>query len=187
LGWAYCVLIVAAGAWVAPMVVPVLPIDHYLSYQERWLFKPPASEHSHMRSQLPQTYSDQFGWEEIVEASSHAYSELTPDEQKDCAIFAQDYGAAAAIDFFGERYGLPKALSGHQNYFLWGPRNYTGQCMIVLDDRRERLEELFDHVELITTSAPNPYALEQQLPVYLCRGLKFGSLQQLWPQIKRWR
>jgi len=26
--------------------------------------------------------------------------------------------------FFGVIYGLPKAISGHQNYYLWGPRNY---------------------------------------------------------------
>ncbi|MGZ4815213.1 MAG: ArnT family glycosyltransferase [Terriglobales bacterium] len=186
IGWVYIGAILAAGAWISPMLIPVLPIHRYLSYQEHWLFKPPASEHSHMRSPLPQTYSDQFGWEEIVEATAHAYRELTPNEQKDCAIFAQDYGAAGAIDFFGQRYGLPKALSGHQSYFLWGPRNYTGQCMIVLDDRRERLQELFDRVEYITTSAPHPYALEQQLPVYICHGAKFGSLQELWPKIKKW-
>ena len=30
-------------------------------------------------------------------------------------------GEAAAIDFFGPRYGLPKAISGHQTYFLWDP------------------------------------------------------------------
>jgi hypothetical protein len=168
------------------MVIPVLPIDRYLAYQEKWLMKPPVAEHSHARSPLPQTYSDQFGWEEIAEATAYAYSELTPAEQQDCAIFAQDYGAAGAIDFYGPKYGLPKAISAHQSYFLWGPRNYTGNCMVILADRRERLEELFTHVELITTSAPNPYALEQQLPIYLCRGAKFGSLQKLWPAIKKW-
>ncbi len=186
IGWAYAAIIIIASMWIAPMLIPVLPIDRYLSYQEHWLFKPPAAEHRHMRSPLPQTYSDQFGWKEIVEATVHAYRELAPEEQKDCAIFAQDYGAAGAIDFFGRRYGLPKALSGHQNYFLWGPRQYTGQCMVVLDDRRERLEEMFSRVELVTTSKPNPYALEQQLPIYICHGPKFGSLQKAWPFVKKW-
>jgi hypothetical protein len=187
IGYAYIATMLAAAAWIAPMLIPVLPIDRYLAYQERWLFKPPAAEHSHERSPLPQTYSDQFGWEEIVQATAQAYRQLTPEERKDCAIFAQDYGAAGAIDFFGPRYGLPPAISGHQNYFLWGPRGHTGQCMIVLDDSRERLEELYNQVEYVTTSAPNPYALEQQLPVFICRGPKFGSLQQVWPAIKKWR
>jgi hypothetical protein len=187
IGYIYVAAILAFAAWIAPMVIPVLPIERYLSYQQHWLFKPPASEHSHEHSPLPQTYSDQFGWEEIAQAAAVAYQRLSPAEQKDCAIFAQDYGAAGAIDFFGERYGLPKALSGHQNYFLWGPRGYSGQCMIILDDRRERLEELFARVEFVTTSAANPYALEQQLPVFICRGPRFGSLEQLWPELKRWR
>jgi hypothetical protein len=187
IGYAYIATMLAAAAWIAPMLIPVLPIDRYLAYQERWLFKPPASEHSHERSPLPQTYSDQFGWEEIVQATALAYRQLTPAEQRHCAIFAQDYGAAAAIDFFGRHYGLPPAISGHQNYFLWGPRGYSGQCMIVLDDRRERLNELYNQVEYVTTSAPNKYALEAELPVFICRGPKFGSLQQLWPEVKRWR
>jgi len=186
IGYAYAAVILAAGAWISPMVVPVLSIDHYLAYQDRWLFKPPAAEHSHMRSPLPQTYSDQFGWEEIVEATGYAYSELTPQEQQDCAVFAQDYGAAGAIDFYGPRYGLPKALSGHQSYFLWGPRHYTGQCMVILGDRRERLEELFERVEYISSSAPNKYGLETNVPVYICHQPKFGSLQKAWAFVKNW-
>jgi len=186
IGYAYAMVIIGAGTWISPMVIPVLSVDHYLSYQDHWLFKPPAAERSHMRAALPQTYADQFGWEEIVEATVHAYRELTPEEQKDCAIFAQDYGASGAIDFYGPHFGLPKVISGHQSYFLWGPRNYSGQCMIVLGDRRERLEELFEHVEYITTSAPNKYALETELPVYICRGAKFGSLQKAWPFVKHW-
>jgi len=186
IGWAYMAIMILGAAWIAPMLIPVLPIDRYLSYQEHWLFKPPAAEHSHMRSPLPQTYSDQFGWEEIVKATAYAYSEIPPAERQDCAVFAQDYGAAGAIDFFGPHYGLPKVLSAHQTYFLWGPRNYTGNCMVILADRRKRLEELFEHVEYITTSESNPYALEQQLPIFICRGAKFGSLRELWPQIKKW-
>jgi hypothetical protein len=186
IGWAYMGVMIVGAAWIAPMLIPVLPIDKYLSYQQHYLFKPPDAEYSHMRSPLPQTYSDQFGWEEIVQAVAYAYSEIPPAERGDCAIFAQDYGAAGAIDFFGPRYGLPKVLSAHQTYYLWGPRTYTGNCMVILGDNRKRLEELFDHVEYITTSAPNPYGLETELPVWICRGAKFGSLQKVWSKIKKW-
>jgi hypothetical protein len=59
--------------------------------------------------------------------------------------------------------------------------------MIVLDDSRERLETLYEHVEFVGTSPDNPYALERELSVYICRGAKFGSLAKLWPQLKKWR
>jgi hypothetical protein len=59
--------------------------------------------------------------------------------------------------------------------------------MIVLDDRKEVLEKYWRQVEYVGTSAANPYALEQQIPVFICKDAKFGSLAQLWPKLKRWR
>jgi hypothetical protein len=35
---------------------------------------------------------------------------------RNIAIFANDYGEAAAIDFFGHRYGLPASLSKAEMY-----------------------------------------------------------------------
>ena len=108
-------------------------------------------------------------------------------QRKDCGIFAQDYGQAGAIDFLGSKYGLPPALSGHQTWFMWGPRGYSGSCLIVLDDDRETLERKFDKVEYAGRSADNPYALEKEIPFFIVRGPKFGSLQEAWPRLKKWR
>ncbi len=177
-------VILAGGAWLA---MPVLPVDQFISYMDKLPFKVPRSEHSHMRAILPQHFADQFGWEEIVATVNQAYGRLSSEERPGCGIFAQNYGQAGAIDFFGRRYGLPPALSGHQTYFLWGPRGYSGNCLIVLDDSREVLEGLFEHVEYVGKSADNPYALEREIPVFICRGAKFGSLAELWPRLKKWR
>jgi hypothetical protein len=180
------VVLVAGGALLAPLVVPVLPVEQFITYMEKLPFKVPRSEHSHMRAILPQHFADQFGWEEMVVTVNQAYTRLSPEERPGCGIFAQDYGQAGAIDFFGRRYGLPPALSGHQTYFLWGPRGYSGNCLIVLDDRREVLEREFEHVEYVGMS-DNLYALEREIPVFICRGAKFGSLAEIWPSLKRWR
>jgi hypothetical protein len=57
--------------------------------------------------------------------------------------------------------------------------------MIVLDDRQEVLEQLFDHVEKVAR-VDNPYSMPyQHFDVFYCRGLK-GSIRQLWPSIKKW-
>ncbi len=180
-------VILASGAWLAPVVMPVLPVEQFISYMAKLPFAVPRSEHSHMRAILPQHFADEFGWEEIVASVNQAYGRLSPEERPGCGIFAQDYGQAGAIDFFGRRYGLPPALSGHQTYFLWGPRGYSGNCLIVLDDSRESLERLFEHVKYVGKSADNPYALERELPVFICRGAKFGTLAELWPRLKKWR
>jgi len=180
-------LLLAAGAYLAPVVVPLLSPESFLAYARRLPFKLPVMEHSHERAALPQWYADQFGWEEIVAETAQAYHRLAPPERADCGIFAQDYGQAGAIDFLGRRCGLPRALSGHQTWFLWGPDGYSGNCMIVLDDRKEVLEKLWGEVEYVGTSADNPYALEKEIPVFICKRSKFGSLEQLWPQLKHWR
>jgi hypothetical protein len=180
-------LLLAAGVHIAPVVVPVLSPDRFIAYVKYLPMKLPVMEHSHERAILPQWYADQFGWEEIVAETAQAWNRLSPEERGDCGIFAQDYGQAGAIDFLGRRYGLPPALSGHQTYFLWGPREYSGNCMIVLDDNKETLEKLWDNVEYVGTSADNPYALERDIDVFICKGAKFGTLAQLWPTVKRWR
>lgn len=161
-------LLLLAGAAVAPVVVPILSPDSFIAYMKHLPFKLPVMEHAHARAILPQWYADQFGWNEIVAETAVAYDRLAPEERGDCGIFAQDYGQAGAIDFLGRRYGLPRALSGHQTWFLWGPSGYSGNCMIVLDDRREVLEKYWQQVEYVGTSAENPYALERDIPVFIC-------------------
>ncbi|MGB9069883.1 MAG: glycosyltransferase family 39 protein [Candidatus Acidiferrales bacterium] len=183
---AIAVLLLAAGAHLAPVTVPVLSPDHFISYARSLPFKLPVMEHAHERAALPQWYADQFGWQEIVDETAVAWNQIPAAERSDCAVFAQDYGQAGAIDFLGRRAGLPAALSGHQTYFLWGPRGYSGACMIVLGDHRAKLEQLFDNVRYVGTSADNPYALETGIAVWICRGPKFGTLAQLWPQLKKW-
>jgi hypothetical protein len=184
---AIALVLLASGAHLAPVVVPVLSPDGFLAYTKYLPFKLPVMEHAHARAALPQWYSDQFGWKAIVDETAVAWNRIPAAGRQDCGIFAQDYGQAGAIDFFGPRYGLPPALSGHQTYFLWGPRGYSGNCLIVLDDSRESLERLFEHVEYVGKSADNPYALEREIPVFICRGAKFGTLADLWPRLKKWQ
>jgi hypothetical protein len=184
---AILIVLLAGGACLLPITVPVLSPDHFIAYMKRLPFKLPVMEYAHERAVLPQWYADQFGWNEIVEETAVAWNEVPPSDRADCAIFAQDYGAAGAIDFLGRRDGLPPAISGNQTWFLWGPRGYSGNCLIVLDDRQARLEQLFDSVRYVGESRDNPYALEKRLPVWICRTAKFGTLAQLWPELKRWR
>jgi len=181
------ILLLAAGAYLAPVVVPVFSPDKFIAYARTLPFKLPVMEHSHARAALPQWYADQFGWQEIVDETAMAWNQLSPSESGDCGIFAQDYGQAGAIDFLGRRYGLPRSLSGDKTFFLWGPRGYSGKCLVVLDDRRGDLDDLFQHADDVGTAADNPYALERNIHVFICRGSKFGTLANLWPRLKRWR
>lgn len=169
-----------------PLVLPVLPIDTFLRYQSHLPFEVPKTERSFVGETLPQYYADEFPWPGMVEAVARVYHSLTPEEQQRTAIFGNNYGQAAAIDFFGPRYGLPKAISGHQNYFLWGPRNYDGDIMIVLGDTESGARVHFESVTVAAT-LNNPYAYRyENRPILLCRGLKW-NLQTDWSRVKNWR
>ena len=123
---AYIALLLVAGALFAPFAYfPMLTVKQYLAYSRFWHFGPPRIENNQL-GPLPQIYADQFGWKEMAQVVADAYHKLPPSEQKSCAIFGQNYGQAGAIDFFGAKMGLPPAISGHQNYYYWGPRGYTG-------------------------------------------------------------
>jgi hypothetical protein len=107
------VLVVAAGALTAPLVLPILAPDDYVAYEQALGVSPPKTEVAH-RGPLPQMFGDQFGWEELVTEVVHAWYALTPEERARAGIFANNYGEAGAIDLFGPRFGLPRALSPHQ-------------------------------------------------------------------------
>jgi hypothetical protein len=184
---AIVVVLLASGAHLVPITVPVLSPEHFIAYTKTLPFKLPVTEHSHARAALPQWYSDQFGWKEIAEETEVAWNQIPAGERPDCGIFAQDYGQTGAIDFFGRKQGLPGAMSGDRTYWLWGPDGYSGDCMIVLDDQQDVLQRYWQSVELVGISAPNPYALEQQIPVFICKGKRFDSWTNVWPHLKRWR
>lgn len=187
LGWlkfAYPALMSALAILFAPFVIPVLPPETYIRYSKALHYQPPKIE-THQPAPLPQVFADQFGWEEMVATVARAYSSLPADVRTKTAIFGQNYGEAGAIDLFGPKYGLPKAISGHQNYFFWGPRSYTGGSMLVLNDRKAVLQKLFDQVEEVAT-VYHPYSMPyEHYDVFYCRGLK-QPLQELWPKLKNW-
>jgi len=169
-----------------PLVLPVLPIDTFLRYQSHLPFEVPKTERSFVGETLPQYYADEFPWPGMVAAVAQVYHSLTPEEQQRTAIFGSNYGQAASIDFFGPQYGLPNAISGHQNYFLWGPRQYTGDIVILLGAKESEQVEQFESVTVVATPN-NPYAYRyENRPILLCRGLKW-NLQTGWSKVKNWR
>ena len=57
------------------------------------------------------------GWPQLVGQVAAAYRSLPAGT----AILTGNYGEAGAIDRYGPALGLPRALSGHNAYGVWGP------------------------------------------------------------------
>jgi len=181
---AYGALMILMGALLAPTMIPLLPPETYIRYAAATHLQQPRIETQRL-GPLPQLFADQFGWEEMTATVAGAYNSLAPDVRARTAIFGYNYGPAGAIDFFGPKYGLPPALSGHQSYFLWGPRGYTGESMIVMGGQRDDLERRFGKVQKVGRIY-HPYSMPYRHgDVFYCQGLKM-PLSELWPQVKIW-
>jgi Dolichyl-phosphate-mannose-protein mannosyltransferase len=184
LKFAYPALMLLGGAVLAPLAIPLLPPETYIRYTKAIGLQQPRIE-MHKLGPLPQIFADQFGWEEMAATVARVYNNLPPDVRARTAIFAQTYGQAGAIDLFGPKYGLPPAISGHQSYFLWGPRGYTGESMIVMDDTQQGLEPLFASVRKVA-HVDHPYSMPyQHFDIFYCQGMH-PPLAELWPRVKRW-
>jgi len=176
---------IALGAITLPLALPVLPVDTYIRYAKALGMAPSTEEH-HRMGLLPQHYADMFGWEELVSEVEKAYRSLSPEEQKQCSIFAQNYGEAGAITVLGRRRGLPPSLSGHNNFWLWGPGQRSAEVMIVVGGDPEDNQAVFREITRVGT-ATSKYSMpyEQDMPVYIGRGLKI-PVSELWPMVKRY-
>ena len=180
----YLSILVAFGLLSMPFVVPVLPIEAFLRYENALGYRVPASEHQR-NGPLPQYYADEFGWENMVRATAKAYDQLSPSDRAKADIFANDWGQAAAIDFFGPRYGLPRAICNHANYWLWGPRQFRGAVVLVLGSDGAGDREYFRTVEPVGLADSPHSRLDEHFTIWLGRDLQF-NLRERWPTMRKW-
>ena len=177
---------IAGGLVTAPYGLPILPVDTFIKYDKILHLSRTVKVERESAGKLPQLYADMFGWENLVATVDKVYNSLAPEEKPKCAILAENYGEAGAIDFFGKSYNLPKSISAHNNYYLWGPGSYSGEVVIAVGYSEETLKSIFEQVEPAATIL-NEYAMPdaKQVSVYICRGYKL-SLQQAWPSLKEY-
>jgi len=177
-------VVFAGGAMAIPLVVPVLPVEKIVPYMEAMGIKMSRTEGHHSGS-LPQHFGDEFGWPEMVATVANVYNSMPPEERARTGILAGNYGEAGAIDFFGPGYGLPKAISAHQNYYFWGPRQYTGESLILLQWGLKGAQYWCKNVQEGPTLDPYYAMGEEHYTILICHGFK-EPLAQAWPHLKHW-
>lgn len=177
-------VVFAVGAVAVPLNVPILPVEKVVPYMEALGVKMTRTE-VHHGGPLPQHFGDEFGWPEMVAAVANIYNSMPPEERAKTGILAGNYGEAGAIDFFGPRYGLPKSISAHQNYYFWGPRQYTGESLVLLQWNLDSAQRWCQNVQEGPTLDP-PYGMgEEHYTILICHALK-KPLAEAWPQLKVW-
>jgi hypothetical protein len=173
-------VLAASGLALAPFAVPLLPVDTFIRYQNTLGVKPASGERSHL-GPLPQHFADRFGWEEMTAAVASVYHALSAEERAGAVIVTSNYGEASAINYYGSRHGLPRAVSQHNNYYLWGPGTVDSHTAVIVVGMPS--EDLVEAFETVTPAGrmDSPYAMpyETRNPIHVCRGLRI-TLEEAW-------
>lgn len=179
--YSHASLLAVSGLVIAPVALPVLSPEALISYTAMLGIEHTAQENAE-QGPLPQYHADMFGWEELVRTVADAYNSLSEEEKKSVVIFGQNYGQAGAVSVLGKKYGLPPAVSSHNNYYLWGPGTDTITAAIIIGG--EENEKHFDSV-VVAGVTDHPYAMpyERNKPVYIGRGFRY-NIKEVWGSLK---
>ena len=176
-------LIAAAGLALLPLVLPMLPERDFVAYLAR-LGRRPGGEEHHRYGDLPQQYADMHGWRAMADTVGAVVAKLDASDREHTVIYAQNYGEASAVNFF--RPDLPVCVSGHNNYWLWGPGPSGTRVVVILGGRSEDHRRSFARVDsLALFHAPWVMPYEDSLGVFVCREPR-APIPVLWEQSRHY-
>jgi len=130
---------------------------------------------------LPQDYADMIGWEEFASLADSAYSMI--EDKTAALIYAENYGQAGAITITGKKYGLPEAVSFHESFKYWFPREFPVEIkslVYINHTLGDDVKELFADIRLIGKIS-DPDAREYGAAVYLCEE-PVTSFNEFWKE-----
>ncbi len=179
-------LLILSGILLAPLAMPVLPPAAFVSDYGFLTGQGNASAGQQNQGAFPQYLGDRFGWTHMAEMVSRVVQSLPPEERQQACIFTNNYGEAGALQLYGSSYHLPPVISGHNNYYLWGPGSCSGTVLITVGISPADLHQDFDSVTLATTLTCT-YCMpeENDLPIYVVKQPK-APTERLWPAVKHY-
>ena len=156
--WITCVALIFNAAAAAAITLPVAPI------QSRWW---------KIANSMNDDLGEEVGWPELVETVAKVRDTLPVNERGHLGILAANYGEAGAINLYGPRYGLPKAISGTNSFWARGYGHPPPETVIVLGESRDFVEHYFESYEVAARSW-NHYGVANEETtrypeIFLCR------------------
>jgi hypothetical protein len=147
-------LLIITGLVLLPMSIPVLrpaPLSrYYITISKLKVYEGPIM--------LPGYYGDRMYQQQFVDEVARIYNSLPAQDRGKIGIFTPNYELSSVLNVLGAKDGLPIAISGHNNYWIWGPHGYTGEVMIVVSEETpEELRDVWSSVQIVGRTR-HPYA-----------------------------
>ena len=181
----YLSVLLLVAIFLVPDVMPILSPTSMISIYGNSSDNTSSSE----TGPLPQNLGDRLGWQEMVNSLAQVYNALPANEKSQTCIFTGNYGEASAINFLGKGLSLPPTISGHNNYYIWGPGNCSGQVLLLIGVQIPENQSDYQNVTLLTTlKCQYCMNLENNVPIYLLTHPSDPnfSLKSFWPSLKHY-
>lgn len=169
---AYVILIALAGILLAPEVMPILP---------------PATVVKTYGS-LTQPLSDRLGWDSLTRTVEQVYAGLPQEQQTQACVITSNYGEASALIQLSTPGSLPPVISGHNNYYLWGPDGCSGEVLIGVGFPPKDFASTYANVVIASTQkCEDCVSFEQAVPIVVASNPKTPiDLGELWQSVKHY-
>jgi Dolichyl-phosphate-mannose-protein mannosyltransferase len=133
-------------------------------------------------------FAEEIGWPELVETVARIRDSLPEHERTRTGILAGNYGEAGAINLYGPRFGLPKAISGINSFWARGYGDPPPETLIVVGFSRDFVEHFFESFELVAHTW-NRYGVANEETtrhpdIFVCRRLR-PSWPEFWKDFQR--
>jgi hypothetical protein len=163
-------VMLACGAVGALVAIPVLPA---------------RALHTVPLQKVNYDLAETIAWPKQVALVAREYHALPAPQRRQTTILTGNYGEAGAIGRYGPGLGLPRAYSGANNFWLWGPPPASDTAAIAVNIDPALLHREFAHVRLVATfwNGLGVSDDEQGVPVYLATGLR-SSWARAWPAFR---
>jgi 4-amino-4-deoxy-L-arabinose transferase-like glycosyltransferase len=179
---AVALLVVAYGAVTLPIGLPILPPMAMARYADALGMSGAVTTNTGRVLRLPQDYADMLYWEEQVAAVAAAYHSLPVAERERAVLLGSNYGEAGAIDFFGPKYGLPRAIATVGSYWFFGPGDLPGEVMVTLGVEPHEVQGFYAEFEEVAR-LENPWGVPEQQDVLIAIARRpAATLQEIWPR-----
>jgi hypothetical protein len=167
----WAVLAAVSGFLALPYVLPTMPIAGLKAIIDRSAFKIQPMERAGIGAPVLQVYDDEFGWRTLAQIVGGVYNALPPDDRANAAIYGSNYGDASAVNVYGKN--LPFAISGNNQYYLWGPRGHDGSVVIAVNVDPAYWASICDSARVVAYTGDSIYAMPYEVhrPIVLCHGM----------------
>jgi hypothetical protein len=172
-----------------PMALPIFPLNTTLAVF-RHILGSAITWEDHKQHPISQDYADMLGWDEMAADVAKVWNSLSPEQQKQTLIYADNYGEAGAIHHYHEQYNMPDCVSLNSSFTLWAPDGLNCRYLIYVDETGGQNIDSF-HTQLKSYKkmyvVENPLAREQGTAIFLLEGIGQGLRDRYSQELARKR